>query len=339
TGFGGSNGNGGTGWGTVYKLAPDGTETVLYAFQGGNDGWVPIGGTLRDKSGNLYGTTAFGGGTGCDGGSGCGTVFKVAPDGTEIILHSFQGDGIDGFYPWAGVVADRSGILYGTTERTVYKLAPDGTLTTLHAFTFGSDGGETVAPLILDRGGDLYGTTMTGGDTRLCGGAGCGVVFKIAPDGAETVLHTFIGGSDGISPDDGLARDKAGNLYGTTSSGGTLGFGVVFKLAPDGTEMILHSFGGTLDGEDPEAGLVLDAAGNLYGTTPFGGIDCGQFQCGIVFKLAPDGTERVLHRFKAGDDGCGPGSADALILLKDQLYGTTSGCGAHGDGTVFRIRK
>jgi uncharacterized repeat protein (TIGR03803 family) len=335
---GGSSGNGGFGWGTVYKLAPDGTETVLYAFQGGNDGWVPIGGVLLDESGNIYGTTAFGGGSGCDG-SGCGTIFKLAPDGAETILHSFQGDGIDGFYPWASVVADRTGNLCGTTERTVYKLAPDGTLTTLHAFTFGSDGGETVAPLILDRGGNLYGTTMTGGDTGLCGGAGCGVVFKIAPDGTETVLHTFSGGSDGISPDAGLVADRKGNLYGTTSTGGALGFGVAFKLRLDGTETILHSFGGTRDGEDPEAGLVLDATGDLYGTTPFGGINCGQFQCGIVFKVAPDGTEKVIYRFKAGNDGCGPGSADTLILMKGQLYGTTSGCGAHGDGTVFRIGK
>jgi uncharacterized repeat protein (TIGR03803 family) len=323
----------------VYKLAPDGTETVLYAFQGGNDGWVPIGTPIVDKDGNVYGTTDFGGGDGCDGGSGCGTVFKISPAGTETILHRFAGIGIDGLYPYAGVAEDKAGNLYGTTERTVFRLAPDGTLTTLYAFTFGRDGGETVAPVILDGSGNVYGTTITGGKMQLCGRAGCGVVFKVAPDGTETVLYAFKGGRDGGGPTAGLVADAAGNLYGTTSVGGKLGFGVAFKLAPDGTETVLHSFGGTRDGEDPEAGLVLDGAGNVYGTTPFGGLNCGQFQCGIVFRIAPDKKEKVLYRFAGGSDGCGPGNLGGLMLKKGDLYGTTDGCGASGDGTVFRLKE
>src|SRR5262249_8846544 len=151
---------------TVFKLAPDGTETVLHTFTGGNDGKFP-GGLTEDKAGNLYGTTGGGGGTGCEG-AGCGSVFKLAPDGTKTMLYAFTGENGDGRYP-------------------------------------GSP--------IRDRAGNLYGVTGYGGGNS-CGGDGCGTVFKVAPDGTETVLYSFMGGSDGEAPNDGLILDKEGNFTG-----------------------------------------------------------------------------------------------------------------------------
>lgn len=339
----GGPGNGGHGYGTVYKLAPDGAETVLYAFRAGSDGELPYGGVIRDRGGNLYGTTEAGGGTGCDG-YGCGTVFAVAPDGTERVLYSFQGLS-DAFGPSSGLAADKSGNFYGTAGGgaqncgAVFKLMPDGSESILHNFTCESDGADPFGAVILDSIGNLYGLTTTGGNRQLCGGAGCGVAYRLAPDGTVTVLHTFTNGRDGGQPDGNLVADGAGNLYGMTTSGGRYGMGVAFRLAPDGTETVLHSFGHGLDGQNPEAGLVLDGAGNLYGTTPFGGLSCGFFTCGTVFRIESDGSEKVLYRFTGGSDGCGPGWADTLLVTKHGLVGTTSGCGASGDGTIFRLRK
>jgi uncharacterized repeat protein (TIGR03803 family) len=339
----GGPGNGGHGYGTVYWVAPDGTETVLYAFQAGNDGELPEGGVLRDKAGNLYGTTEAGGGSGCDG-YGCGTVFKVAPEGTETVLYAFQGLP-DAFGPSSGLAADKVGNLYGTalggTKNcgTVFKIAPGGSETILHSFSCGSDGADPFGAVTLGATGNLYGMTTTGGNTRLCGGSGCGVVYELAPDGTETVLHTFTNGRDGGLPDGNLLLDGAGNLYGMTTSGGRHGAGVAFMLSPDENETVLHSFGHGLDGQNPEAGLIMDNAGNLYGTTPFGGLSCGFFTCGTVFRIAPDGSEKVLYRFTGGNDGCGPGWADNLLLTKHSLVGTASGCGASGQGTIFKIRQ
>lgn len=339
----GGPGNGGFGYGTVYRLASDGTVKVLYAFKSGNDGELPYGGVLRDNGGNLYGTTEAGGGSGCDG-YGCGTVFRVASDGTETVLYSFKGIP-DAFGPTSGLAADAAGNFYGTSGGgprncgTVFRLAADGSETVLHSFSCAADGADPFGGVILDSAGNLYGMTTTGGNTRLCGGAGCGVVYELSPDGTETVLHTFSNDKDGGQPDGNLIEDAAGNLYGMTTSGGRQGFGVVFKLAPDRTETVLHSFRRGLDGQNPEAGLTMDSAGNLYGTTAFGGLSCGFFTCGTVFRIARDGTEKILYRFTGGDDGCGPGWADTLLVTKGALIGTTSGCGASGDGTIFSMPK
>jgi uncharacterized repeat protein (TIGR03803 family) len=335
------------GYGTVFELAPDGIETVLYAFTGGSDGNDPYAGLIRDSAGNLYGTTAFG------GARHYGTVFELAPDGTETVLHSFTGS--DGADPFAGLIKDKAGNLYGTTEEggstscegygcgTVFELAPDGTETVLHAFTGGNDGDDPIGGLIKDSAGNLYGTTVNGGGTGC--GYGCGTVFKLAPDGTETVLYAFTGGSDGAGPAAGLIKDSAGNLYGTTEGGGGTscnsgyGCGTVFEFAPDGTETVLHAFTGGNDGATPFAGLIKDSAGNLYGTTFLGGTYGG----GVVFKVAADGTETVLHAFTV-KNGTNPFAG----LIKDSagnLYGTTSGggntsCNApYGCGTVFRLKK
>ena len=157
----------------------------------------------------------------------------------------------------------------------------------LYSFGGSSDGAEPHANLIMDPSGNLYGTTDSGGTSDV------GTVFKLLPDGSEIVLYSFSGGSDGAYPYAGLILDTTGNFYGTTKQGGTSDQGTVFQITPSGELTILYSFAGGDDGANPLAGLVMDEAGNLYGTTSLGGIE----NYGTIFKLAPDGTESVLHSF------------------------------------------
>lgn len=292
--------------GVVFRLGSDTTYEVLHDFAGVSEGAIPQGGLVLGRGGDLYGTTSSGGGNG-------GVIFELTPSSTYSVLHRFNG--ADGEVPVGSLVLDSKGNLYGTTEiggatseapggGTVFKLASDGTFAVLHDFPFrdGKDGTGPRAGLVLDNAGNLYGTTVEGGagPCPLSGAPsvvlGCGVVFKIAPDGAYAVLHTFVQ-SEGAMSLAGLVLDSAGNLYGTTQSGGsstafnscvhyggfTTGDGVVFKLAPDGTLTVLHSFNES-DGEAPQAGLVLDRWGNLYGTTHCGGA-IGE---GVVFRVAPN---------------------------------------------------
>jgi uncharacterized repeat protein (TIGR03803 family) len=163
-------------------------------------------------------------------------------------------------------------------------------------------------------------------------------VFKLDPKGNETVLHNFTGGADGWFPAEGeLALDAAGNIYGAASGGGSGRFGVVFKLDGTGTETVLHNFTGGLDGEGPHGSVVLDAAGNLYGTTQLGGdLSCYAFGCGVVFKLDRAGSETVLYSFHGGADGAGP-VGNLLLDKSGNLYGVTASGGSAGKGTVFRI--
>jgi uncharacterized repeat protein (TIGR03803 family) len=341
--------------GIVFRLAPDGTETVLHAFNSKHEGTFPGAPLVADGAGNLYGTTTDGGGgNGCDGG-GCGTVFKLAPDGTESVLHVFRG-GHDGADSVAGLVLDAQGNLYGTAAEDggrrcsglgcgiVFRIAPDGTETVLHTFKGGRDGETPLSTLIFDAAGNLYGTTEYGGGGT-CFGQRCGTVFKVSPDGTERVLHAFTGGSDGATPFGRLLLDKAGNLYGTTYSGGGsgcagLGCGTIFKLAPDGTETVLHAFASGRDGQNPGGGLIADAAGNLYGTTLLGGGGCFASVCGTVYRYAPDGTETVLHAFKGRGDGKIP-RGELVFDKAGNLYGTTSeggeSCQRTGCGVVFEI--
>ena len=281
------------GCGTVFKLDPTGTETVLYRFTGGADGEFPSGSLVRDPAGNLYGTTIDG------GSSDFGTVFKLDTTGTKTVLHSFTGYP-DGNWPWAGLVRDAAGNFYGTTTSggtgcatygcgTVFKLDPNGVETVLYSFAGGVDDGRSPqAELIRDAAGNLYGTTYAGGG-GVCPN-GCGTVFKLDMAGTETVLHRFRKNPDARSPAAGLIRDAAGNLYGTTYYGGgghscSDGCGTVFQLDPSGTATLLYSFTGRTDGKFPYAGLVRDSAGNLYGTTTYGGYG-GNPGHGTVFKLS-----------------------------------------------------
>jgi uncharacterized repeat protein (TIGR03803 family) len=309
-------------------------ETVLYSFQGGSDGTSPRAGLIGDKSGNLYGSTYWGGGSGCDDGLGCGTIFELASGGAETVLHAFAGQPNDGAWPSAGVIADKAGNLYGTTSQggannagAVFEIAADGTETMLYSFTGGSDGGDPVGGLIADKKGNLYGTTSAGGTDN------AGTVFKVAPDGTETVLYSFTGGSDGGAPAAGLIADKAGNFYGTTPQGGANNWGTVFEFATDGTETVLYSFTGGHDGGYPLAGVIADKAGNLYGTTENG----GKGHVGTVFELATDGTESVLHAFSLrNNDGKYP-SAGLVADKAGNLYGTTPAGGKYDDGAVFEV--
>jgi uncharacterized repeat protein (TIGR03803 family) len=210
---------------------------------------------------------------GCD--NSCGTVFKLDTKGHRTILHRFTELRRDGEFPRAGLFRDASGNLYSTTTSggsggsgIVFKLDTAGNETVLHAFE-GPDGAVPFSGLIQDGTGNFYGATTSGGDF--------GTVYKLDPQGNETVLYTFTGGDDGSAPFGNLVMDTAGNLYGTTYAGGKNtacfdgeGCGVAFKLDPSGQETVLHSFTGGADGFGPEAGLVMDATGNLYGTTNFG---------------------------------------------------------------------
>jgi uncharacterized repeat protein (TIGR03803 family) len=233
----------------VFKLTPGRELTVLYTFAGPPDGERPLAGLVIDGEGNLYGTTAGGGttNTNCATGGYCGTVFKITPGGTETLLYSFQG-GNDGGNPLAGLAIDQHGNLYGTTEGgggpqnsgTVFKVTPGGSETILHSFVGGTDGALPLASVTLDGKGTLYGTTGRGGGTGCYESAGCGPVFEIS-GGSETVLYRFSGGADGGFPYAGVVLDGRGNLYGATIAGGVpqcqsfylnTGCGVLFKITP-----------------------------------------------------------------------------------------------------------
>lgn len=324
------------------------TFTVLYTFKGGQDGANPFGGLLRDGAGSLFGTTQNGGTHTCLG-PGCGVVFKLSSSGSESVLFSFTGAS-SGAGPFAGMIADSQGNLYGTTDvggghgcsstrgcGTVFKLTSSGSYTLLHGFQGGSDGIQPMDPLVRDSAGNLYGTTHEGGSSNCEGYPGCGIVFKLDPFGAETILHVFAGGTDGALPYSGVVRDSLGNLYGATLLGGPFNNGTVFKIDPSGVESVLYSFTGGADGGLPYQAL-LDSHGNLYGTTSNGGdLSCVSYGCGVVFKVNPSGSETVLHTFQGGaSDGSDP-VAGVLRDAEGNLYGTTERGGANGLGTVYKL--
>jgi len=317
---------------------------LLYTFSGGADGAYPQEVALiADQSGNLYGTTEGG------GASNAGVVFKLDPSGQETVLYSFTG-GADGGNPFAGVISDSAGNLYGTTLYggvqpgnfgVVFKLDPAGSETVLYAFNY-IDGANPLAGLVQDAAGNLYGSTYYGGTH------GDGTVFELGTTGTEKVLYAFGGAVHGANPSGALVRDSAGNLYGTTFDGGDLngcsgninflpgspGCGVVFKLSSAGHEMVSYLFTGGTDGGNPYANVIRDAAGNLYGTTQFG----GAFNYGTVFKLNPAGTETVLYTFTGGTDGARP--FDGVVQdAAGNLYGTTNarGGGRCACGTVYKL--
>ena len=295
TGYGGSS-IGITGSGVVFNLQPPAhfvgntlggwNETVLYTFGGPPDGANPSGDIVFDAQGNLYGTT-FNGGVDCDGDYYCGIVFELTPHAgqwTETILYSFtqRADSQP-----LGVTIDANGNLYGMTVNyngAVFRLMPSGTgwiETTLYHFMGQPDAGVPDGDLIFDPAGNLYGTTVYGGINN------DGAVFELSPQGSgwtESVIAS-LDGNDGSQPMAGLARDAAGNLYGTTCYGGTTGRGTVFKLTPSGgswTETTLHEFSGQ-DGNCPMGNLLLDASGNMYGTTADGGL----YAVGVAFEITP----------------------------------------------------
>ncbi len=416
----------------VFAAAESQAQTfhVIHSFTNGADGRDPFAGLSMDRAGNLYGTAARGGITNCDGGNGCGTVFKLANHHGNWIfstLHEFNGQ--DGAEPWARVIVGSDGNLYGTTTAggnnelcnsffggcgVVFKLSPPASIcrstscpwneTLLYDFS-GNDGAFPYNEVVFDQVGNLYGTTEMGGPSSPCGYdfLGCGNVFELSPaqgSWTENVLYNFqSNGTDGVEPMSNLIFDAAGNLYGATTSGGTTNGGTIFKLSPSGggwTESVLFgqfdvnngtgelpwggvifdpagnlhgttsygSYYGNTAGTvfemtpgtggwnydvvytfpthspqigGPTVGLTSDAAGNLYGTTRTG----GAFDAGQIFKISPDGTFTSLHDFMGGADGCGPQS-NVLIDNQGNLYGTAAFCGQRnicsiGCGVVWEI--
>jgi hypothetical protein len=309
------------GCGLVYQMSPPAvrggawTETIIYNFQGGLDGYVPSGNLIFDGKGNLYGATQFGGG----GGSCnpyfqyCGTIFELSPP------------------------KQKGG---AWTEKVLY------------SFKNGKDGGQPNGGLTFDKHGALYGTTFCGGSIPCNGNRGVGVAFKIAPPakhggrwGYELVYSFSINGLHGAGPDPGLVFDGKGNIYGAAVDSGQSD-GIVFKLVPPAKqgrqwkETILHSFS-IVDGVGPNSGLIFDKAGNLYGTT-YGG---GNPPEGVIFRLLSIRNGKswkfsVIYNFKGPPDGFSP-----LALIFDalgDLYGTTLGGGngtacRGGCGTVFEV--
>ena len=328
--------------GMAFKISPEGKETILYNFLAAH-GANPIGTLVQDANGVLYGTTQRG------GAYNGGAVFKLDKKGKETVLYSFRG-AADGVWPNA-IIRSADGTIYGTTEYggnggcdyqgcgTVFKISPAGKKTTLYSFTGGTDGAVPWGDLVQDSAGNLYGVTWSGGDLSCSDGYGCGTVFEVNTAGIETVLHSFIGGNDGTFPV-GLTRDQEGNFYGATNSGGTFNNGTVFKLDASGQEAVLYSFSGGADGSQPGVGVVLDASGNIYGSTSSGGAACGE--CGVVFVLGTSGKETVLHSFTRGGDGAYPGAV--VLDASRNIYGAAGGggdltCGYNGEGcgTVFKI--
>lgn len=244
----------------------------------------------------------------------------------EKILYSFDTKSGDAVDPTSAVIVDSAGNVYGTTfagglhyEGAVFRVNQQGQETILYSFTGGADGALPQTGLLL-AAGTLYGSTTSGGAFNH------GAVFEISGVGKEKVLYSFQGGSDGSGPSGTLARDAGGNLYGTTSSGGKFNSGTVFKIAPDGTESILHSFGSGSDGMQPSTGLIQDPAGDLYGTTTAGGV----VGWGTVFRVSQSGAETVLFSF--------PNFQAPSGLIRDaggNFYGT--GAIASENGNVFRI--
>lgn len=295
TSEGGGKNCGGYGCGTVYRISPDGRESILYAFQGGADGDAPGGELIEDEAGNFYGTTIVGGTSAQCGNIGCGTVFKLSPDGTKTTLYSLPGG--DNSYPHSVLLRDRSGNLYGTAAGaptgTVFKVSPDGQGSTLHVFGGAGDGASPHAGLIRGLNGQWLGTTASGGSFERCIGVGCGTVFKLDANGEETVVYAFQGTKDGSEPIGGVVMDGAGNLYGGTTNERPshncrqAKCGTIYKIAPDGTHSVLYTFKGKRDGGGPQGALILDKSGkHLFGTTTGGG-GCHDFVCdkGTVFEV------------------------------------------------------
>jgi uncharacterized repeat protein (TIGR03803 family) len=363
--YGAAEAAGGHGFGNIFKMTRRGDNwilTPLYNFEGGSDGSDPFAKVVVGPDGALYGTTTTGGGQGaceCYGqNSGCGTVFKLTPPQTichstlcpwtETVLHRF-GSGSDGKCPRSSLTFDRSGNIYGTTNYggasgwgIVYELSRSAngwTETVIHDFN-GSDGGAPRSEVTLDQFGNLYGTASQGGIG--CQGTGCGLVYELSHNGTgwlETVLYEF-GGSDGQGPSGGVIFDNAGNLYGTTQGDGIFsGSGTIFELSPFPgvwTRTPLYVWNSSTS--DPEATLLTDSSGSLYGTT----FEGGNNNLGSVFKLTKSsGNWRfdILHSFSGGD---GVYLWDPVAMdASGNIYGTAwqagQGCQPYGCGTVWRI--
>ena len=339
---------GGSGGGTVYAFAPAATLTTVASFKG-PQGLYPFSRVVQDPGGILYGTTNNGG-TGSSCAKGCGTVYKIA-NGKLTVLHSFISS--DGVTPQGGVVRGFDGNLYGTTYSggsgdggTIFKVTPAGTFSILYNFNATSGGYNPYSGLVQATDGNLYGTTFRGGATN------AGTIFRITLSGTFTVLHDFctigLPCADGGNSTAPLMQGSDGNLYGVTNrydsdfcvNGPYLGCGVVFKITLGGNLTPLHAFDGT-DGGNPTSGLTEGTDGNFYGVTAYygGNTTCINNGCGTVFSVTPAGVLTTLHTF-CTDDGCADGMTPVGTLVQDtdgSFYGTTTGGGSGGAGTIYNI--
>ena len=347
------------------KPASAGSSTyrTVYRFQGGSDGWLPAGVPAVDKDGNLYGVTSMGG-----LGPDFGTVYKLtAPQSrggkwTKTVLYDFPG--AQGIGSPASLILGADGNLYGVVAaQTIFELsAPKARggmwkYHVLYTLNGNSDGASIVGNLVFDTEGNLYGAAGYGGDLGCDNGNGCGTVFKLkrpAKQGGKwhfSVLHAFTEKPDGALPYAGLTSDKKGNLYSTTTRGGSYDEGAIYRVSPptkedgDWTESVLYSFDpGNNLGSIPEGPVTLEGSGNIYGTAAYGGdLNCnGGFGCGVVFELAPpmhtDGawTYTTLYDFQGGDDGTEP-EGYLVYDSKGNFYSTTSHGGQPHGGTAFLL--
>ena len=313
------------------------TYKVIYNFTAqGTDGATPYSGPILDEQGNLYGTTYLGGSL------GSGTVYRLSPNGsgwTHTTLYNLKGQ-TDGAGPAFGSLVKASGrFLFGTTEGGGYfgtafaVCACPQREYVIHSFGKGKDGAQPIGGLVLDRSGNLYGTTSE------FGAYGFGNVFELTPSGntvTETILYSFVGGNDPINPAAGVTLDARGDLYGTASLGGAFGYGAVYKLSRSGStwkETVLYNFQNGDDGANPVGGVILDKAGNIYGTTFDGGVNGG----GTVWEMSPSAsgwTFNTIYSFV----GLYGGPYNKLTFdANGTLYGFTNADGANGLGSIFKL--
>lgn len=328
--YGTTSSGGPGGGGTVFQMTPLGTLANLVSFNT-NNGAGPRAGLIQALDGNFYGTTYNG------GSNNAGTVFRLATNGALTTLATLAFANTNGAYPIAGLIEGRDGNFYGTTAwggtngyGTIFKVATNGTLAVLVSFD-NTNGASPYAGLAQANDGSLYGTTYQGGTN-----GGYGTIFKLTTNGTFTSLYSFTGANDGANPYAGLVQGADGNFYGTTFSGGTDGYGTVFKFATNDVLTTLVSFGNT-NGANPQANVIQASDGNFYGTTWAGGAFtnlAGQGY-GTVFKLTTNGTLTMLVSFD-GANGAAP--EGGLIQSADgNFHGTTASGGAYGYGTVFRL--
>jgi len=327
------------------------TETTLHAFTDGRDGGAPDAGLISDSNGNLYGTAL-------DGGAyGYGTVYKLTHSASgwrETVLHNFHGGTGDGAFPEYDLAFDAAGNLYGTTSEggiawntpvrgwgTVFKLTPSGSVWTERVIHFFASGNRPSSGLIIDTAGDMFGEI--GGSATGAGGS----IYRMRNESTGWKFRTlfkFDGTDNGNYPNGGLILDYAGNLYGMTNNGGAVCCGAVFDVKHGAndtwTQSLLYSFAGGTDGGFPNAPLVSNGPGKLYGTTTTGGdLSCGSGGCGVVFELSLSGgiwTETVLHSFTDSPDG-NNSQAGMTFDKTGNLFGTTTTGGADGYGSVFEL--
>ncbi|PRC94729.1 Gloeo Verruco repeat [Solimicrobium silvestre] len=335
--------------GTVFKITTDGKESIIYNFgASATDGALPMGTLVVGHDGNLYGTTMVGGAP-CFSDGGCGTVFKMTPGGRETQLFSIV-SWSQGFEFPAGLTIGTKGNFYGVTTAggpqwvnygccgMVFNINTSGVQIPLYGFGDNgivNDGNAPEASVIVASDGNLYGTTEFGGaygPTYGIGVQGSGTVFRITPDGTESIIYSFGAGgiTDGARPLAQLVQGPDGNLYGTTIAGGTYNQGTVFRISLNGTMTILYSFGTTTDdGTQPSAGLTFGPDRNMYGTTSSGGVNGG----GTVYRMTLSGQEEVVDSF----DGNTLPVANLVRGRDGSMYGTTSRGGSYGQGMVYKL--